>query len=247
MKIYCLVASLLVLSGCSARPWRVKDSAAYSGTRSTEVYVVSHGWHTGLVVPSEKIFESLPELKQKFSQFAYIEFGWGDKDFYQAEEITSGLILRAIFWPTESVVHAAAVPENAEKYFRHSDVKKLCLNENEINSLGRFISNSFHRNKGGKVIAMKNGTDQDNQFYKGVGKYYLLNTCNKWTAKGLQSIGMSISPTFRLTAGSIIDYLNRETIAQTRAAASDSPLRCSLAGDSTDTTSLTPPKSMILR
>jgi len=42
-----------------------------------------------------------------------------------------------------------------------------------------------------------------------------MNTCNKWTAKGLKSAGMDISPTFKLTADSIMDYLkeNRQALA----------------------------------
>ncbi len=34
-----------------------------------------------------------------------------------------------------------------------------------------------------------------------------MNTCNTWTAKGLKSAGMDISPTFKLTADSIMDYM----------------------------------------
>ena len=53
----------------------------------------------------------------------------------------------------------------------------------------------------------KNGLYGDSQFYKGVGDYHLMNTCNKWTAKGLESAGMDISPTFKLSAGSVMDYI----------------------------------------
>ncbi|MFB8829603.1 hypothetical protein ACE0DR_10225 [Azotobacter sp. CWF10] len=31
-----------------------------------------------------------------------------------------------------------------------------------------------------------------------------MNTCNKWTAKGLRSAGVDIFPAFKLTAGSIM-------------------------------------------
>ena len=73
-----------------------------------EVYVVNHGWHTGFVVPTSFIHKAVPELKHRFENAPYIEFGWGDNEFYQAEEITSGVTLKAIFLPTDSVVHAVA-------------------------------------------------------------------------------------------------------------------------------------------
>jgi hypothetical protein len=64
---------------------------------SKEIYVVSHGWHTGFVVPASTIESRLPQLRDRFANAPYIEFGWGDKGFYQAKEITSGLTLQAIF------------------------------------------------------------------------------------------------------------------------------------------------------
>ena len=57
------------------------------------------------------------------------------------------------------------------------------------------------------MVELESGIYGNSQFYKGVGDFYLMNTCNKWTAKGLKSAGMDISPTFKLTADSIMDYL----------------------------------------
>ena len=82
-----------------------------------EVYVVNHGWHTGFVIPASGIHQLIPELKNRFGNAPYIEFGWGDNEFYQAEEISSGITLKAIFLPTASVVHAVAVSHKADKYF----------------------------------------------------------------------------------------------------------------------------------
>lgn len=149
----------------------------------------------------------MPELKDRFGDIRSIEFGWGDKGFYQSKEITSGLTLRAIFWPTESVVHAVSVPQGVYEYFPSSDIKELCLNNEELESLVSFISNSFSKSIDGKVKELKNGIYGNSQFYKGVGDYYLMNTCNKWIAKGLRSTGMDISTTFTLTASSVIGYL----------------------------------------
>jgi uncharacterized protein (TIGR02117 family) len=171
--------------------------------------VVSHGWHTGFVVPTTAILTKIPKLKQRFGEVSYIEFGWGDKGFYQAREITSGLTIKAIFWPTDSVVHAVAVPVKAADYFRNSEIEDLCLSDREFSSLIEFISGSFYRDGSGDIQTMKKGIYGDSQFYKGVGNFYLMNTCNSWTAKGLKSTGMNITPTFKLTAGSIMNYLSK--------------------------------------
>jgi uncharacterized protein (TIGR02117 family) len=208
MRKNILLLFLVMLCGCSARPYVVKSQKTFTGLGSNEVYVVSHGWHTSFVVPAKYIQTEIPKLKNRFGNTQYIEFGWGDRGFYQAQEITSGLTIRAIFWPTESVVHAVSVSEDPYRFFSTSEVERLCLSGNELSSLVGFIVNSFYKDTKGEVVGLKSGIYGDSQFYKGVGDYYLMNTCNKWTAKGLRSTGMNISPTFKLTAGSVMSYVN---------------------------------------
>ncbi|GAA3537724.1 hypothetical protein GCM10022394_16670 [Zobellella aerophila] len=149
----------------------------------------------------------LPALRERFGGTPYIEFGWGEKAFYQAQEITSGLTLRAAFWPTPSVVHAVAVPHDVDAYFSSSDIETLCLTDNELSSLIEFIAGSLEKNEYGKVLPLEKGIYGNSQFYQATGDYYLMNACNQWTAKGLKSIGMDIYPMFKLTAGSVINYL----------------------------------------
>ena len=185
-------------------------AAEIDKSAENEVYVVNHGWHTGFVLPASDIQQVIPELKQRFENAPYIEFGWGDNEFYQAEEITSGVTLKAIFLPTDSVVHAVAVTRKADKYFKHSEVEKFCLEDSEFISLIDFISNSFYREESGNILNLNNGIYGDSQFYKAKGNFHIFNTCNKWTAKGLESAGMNISSTFKLTAGSIMNFLSRE-------------------------------------
>ena len=101
---------IIILTGCSVKPYIVSYAEKFEGSGQNEVYVVSHGWHTGFVIPAHEIQRVIPELEQQFGDTPYIEFGWRDNGFYQAKETTSGLILRAIFWPTELVLYSVAVP-----------------------------------------------------------------------------------------------------------------------------------------
>ena len=210
LKIILLIITVSILSGCSAKPYFVKHNENNLSQSNVTVFVVSHEWHTGFVVPVDMISNKIPELKKRFISAKSIEFGWGDKGFYQANEITSRLTLRAIFWPTDTVIHAVAVPGDVFEYFPNSEIIPINLNQKEYENLIQFISNSFQRDHKGNVTALKNGIYGNSQFYAGVGSYYLLNTCNVWTAKGLKSSGSKINTTFKLTAGSIMNYLRSE-------------------------------------
>ncbi len=210
MRITPFLLLLFALSGCLFKPAIIGNSAPFSGVGTHAVHVISHGWHTSLIVPAKEIQARIPALQDQFGDVGSLEFGWGDKGFYQAEEITSGLTMRAVFWPTESVMHVVAVPQSSREYFPDSEVITFCLTDSALSSLIQFITSSFKRDDVGDVVSMKSGIYGDSQFYQGEGDYYLMNTCNKWTAKGLRSAGMKISPTFKLTADSVMDHLKNE-------------------------------------
>ncbi|NOQ14006.1 MAG: TIGR02117 family protein [Methyloprofundus sp.] len=204
MRIYLLPIFLVVLCACPTKPYALKHQDRFSGTGSNEVYVISHGWHTGFVVPAKDIQIKIPKLKNRFASSKYIEFGWGDKEFYLAKEKTSGLAIKAVFWPTESVVHVVPVSRNLFPFVPDIEVEKLCLTDDEFLSLIDFIVNSFDKDSKGEVLELQTGIVGDSQFYKGVGDYYFMNTCNNWTAKGLQSVGMNTFSLFKLTADSVM-------------------------------------------
>lgn len=216
MKYGVLFCVFMLMAACSSKPYVINyqhsnnphgeksNLVRASLKRSYVVYLVSNGWHSGFVVPAKELQSKIPALVERFGETPYLEIGWGDKGFYQAKEITTGITLKAIFWPSGSVVHVVAVPDDIESFFSGSDIEKLCLDEQGYQSLIQFISHSFARNKQEEVVSLKQGIYGDSQFYEGEGDYYMMNTCNSWTAKGLKSAGLDIFVTFKLTADSVM-------------------------------------------
>ena len=198
---------LFIVAGCSSKPFVIRQTDITVPV-SEEVYVVGHDWHTGFVIPAKAMQARIPQLAERFGDTPYLEFGWGDKGFYQAKEITSGLSMQAIFWPSESVMHVVALPEKPDTYFPKSKVEVLCLDKEQYALLISFIEQSFYKDANGSAVELKNGIYGNSQFYKSEGNYYLMNTCNKWTAKGLESAGLDISSLFKLTSDSVMTYLS---------------------------------------
>ena len=213
MKIQTLILSLFILlylSACSAEPYALKPKPEKKDALLHSIYIANHGWHTGFILSAEELNKDLPFLTMRFKNALYYEIGWGDREFYQANKVTTGLTVRTIFWPTESVVHIIAIPINPVRYFKKSELIELRLKDEAFLSLRKFISNSFKRGLDRQVIVLKKGIYGDSQFYKGEGDYYLMNTCNKWTAKGLKSAGVDLTPTFKITADSIMSILREK-------------------------------------
>lgn len=61
MRTLFLLICTLFLLGCSGMPHAITPTAAPSqDTGSNLVYIVNHGWHTGIIVPAEKMNIYLP-------------------------------------------------------------------------------------------------------------------------------------------------------------------------------------------
>lgn len=207
-----VLVSFFLLSGCSSQPCAVMpepkdDPSVFAGHW---IHVANHGWHTGIVIPAQQMNQALPELVERFGDGMWYEMGWGDKGFYQAQEITAALTLRAMFWSSGAVMHVVSIPIPVEHYFPDSEIISVQLTDAELTSLVTFIVQSFESDKDSRLITRKEGLYGDSQFYAAKGRFSVLNTCNKWTAKGLKSAGMDITAMFKLTSGSVMDYLKEK-------------------------------------
>lgn len=203
-----LILALLTFA-CSLEPHVIEHKSERVPVRDQSIFISSHGWHTGIIVPAEVANTGIPLLKQRFTETAYYEFGWGDAGFYRAEKISFGLIVQAIFWPTDAVMHVVAIPIDPASYFIGSEIVEVRLSKNELQSVLAFIKNSFEMSDSNQLLDLETGIYGDSQFYRATGNYFITNTCNKWTAKGLKSTGMDISLWFKFTATSIMDYIKQ--------------------------------------
>ena len=84
-------AWLICLAGLAACAAPGPAPRPDDGPRSRTAYVVGNGWHTAIVMPRDKAAATglLPEAAD-FPDAAYLEFGWGDRDYYPAAEKTLG-------------------------------------------------------------------------------------------------------------------------------------------------------------
>ena len=166
---------LVIFTGCAgSHSWQALPE---SSEDERTIFVVSHGWHTGLILPNEPL-SALLDLEKVMSESTFFEFGWGDADFYQAEGITSGITLKAILWPTESVLHVVSIREDPRFRFRNSDVVEVRLNRQGLARLVDFVSSSFYRTSDAQLVPLGSGLYHHSHFFRATGGYQLTNNCN---------------------------------------------------------------------
>jgi len=172
---------------------------------SRVVYLVAHNWHTGFVLSAEDVYPLLPQLRKRFGEMQFFEFGWGDRRYYQSESSALSEKLLAVLVPSGSTMLVLGLAEKPVRTADSDQIIELTLENEGYQSLLKFINNSFYKNRQNCIEEQKSGRFDNSHFYRGAGLYHLFNTCNKWTAKGLKEAGIELSPTFKLSAASVMD------------------------------------------
>ncbi|MGB0291655.1 MAG: TIGR02117 family protein [Luteolibacter sp.] len=204
---------LLLLSSCKTYPIATTPSASgFKEPKSHALFVVSHGKHTGLIVDGDSVNQQLPALAELFGQPAYYEIGWGDAGFYRSPKVTSGLAINAIFMPTPAIIHVVALNEHPQEAFPFSEVVSLNVSPTHYRQMLGFIDSSFKRNDEQKIIHQGPGIYGQSAFYDAIGRYYLFNTCNKWTAKGLRSAGLPVEAVTPITSSDVMNQVRENSV-----------------------------------
>ncbi len=173
------------------------------------VHVVDNGWHTGIIVPARDFPHARELGTDYFRGKQWLEFGWGDAEFYQAKEISAGLALRALFWPTEAVMHVYGFNGDPARVFRKNKIVALHLTEPGYRKLLDGLRGGFARDARGQVTPLKPGLYGRSHFYRGTGSYSVMRTCNTWIAEVLAAGGVAIDPDDAARASDVMWQLRR--------------------------------------
>jgi len=197
---------LVIIVFCCACAGSVKDS--YRGEPAASVYLVSHGKHAGIAIRRADVPSGIWPESADFPEAEYLEVGWGDWDYYQAQEIGLWITLKAAFWPTASVLNVVGFRGPVQVYYPYSEIIEIQPSRKSLERLVLYIHDSYLRN--GKSRAEPLGTPYGNsRFYPAVGKFDIFNTCNVWVARGLRYAGYPITPSFAITAGNLMSQASR--------------------------------------
>ena len=176
--------------------------------RSQVVYVVRRGWHTGVAIAAADWPRRDWPLLSSFADARYLEFGWGDAAFYQADKPTLGMTLAAVLWPSPTVMEVVplqtAPPAGTDDY----ESVAVHVTDAELKAIAASLDASFaqplsptektYRTAGGEA-----------RFYHARGKFYLFRMCNRWTSELLELAGCAVSPRLAMTAGQVIKAAKR--------------------------------------
>jgi uncharacterized protein (TIGR02117 family) len=160
------------------------------------IYLVSHGWHAGIVVKRVDIPEGVWPEQDDFPESEYLEIGWGDRTYYMTPEAHWGVAFKAALWPTQSVLHIVGFNDTLPVYFPSSEIIQIQLSALGFERLIRFIADSYAKDETGHAILLGPGLYGKSRFYLSRETYHGFKTCNVWTAWALHASGFPITPIF---------------------------------------------------
>jgi hypothetical protein len=71
VKAACIFLLSLGLAACSGKPYSVEPADGSVAVRANRLFVASHGWHTGIILPASQLNALVPELASRFGNVAY--------------------------------------------------------------------------------------------------------------------------------------------------------------------------------
>ncbi len=168
-------------------------------------YIVQEYWHTGIIVETALVPDSLWPSVMQFRNHRYIDIGWGEEFFYQEPETNAFHALRAVLWPTPSAIRVHGFRTEPSLYYgTYATLFKIKATPEEFYHLIKFIANSFKYDDDGNIIP-----SHTSSFFKAKRNYHLFRTCNTWVCKGLSSSGYRVRYRAVITRRQLVRQVRR--------------------------------------
>ena len=218
MRWLCVVCVVMLLSACNSPIQSLYPPSLSTASSQPDsdlaVYVTSNHWHAGFVLRLADMPESVRSKFAAFHEYPYVEVGWGSDIYYRAKEpnILTGLC--AAFCSPRGVMHVVGITPDPEEHYgnRRCELYRVRVSRAGYDALLKYVCEMFDVGADGTPQKVQDGLYAFSQFYRAHGAYFVLHTCNHWTADGLRKTGFPITPMYAFTADNLCEQIREEGI-----------------------------------
>ena len=200
-----LFFSIFLFSAAAVEDW----TCARSQAPCRSVSVVYDSWHAAIVLRTDDLSRDiLPELED-FPGARFVEFSWGDQDYFPDPNAGVLMALKAAFWSSGSVLHVVGFDKDPGQFYPRATISELRLSAHAYDRLVGFIARSFARPPQNMRASARNGLFSFSRFYPSPRKFSLSTTCNTWVAQALQAAGLPVAPGMVISAAQLAEQLDK--------------------------------------
>jgi hypothetical protein len=188
--------SLVAILGCGCVG---PKQGLFPADGSKTVYVVHRGMHAALVVHREDIPAGVWPSHLAAPAKQFIEMGWGDNEGYRFPW-TSRIVVRALFWPTPSVIYMNSFDKPVTEHFSDvaEEIIELNLSDAGFARMCAYFQRYYRLNDSGQPVAL------GNDFYAARESYHAFQNSNHWAARALREAGCPITSFYAITAHNVM-------------------------------------------
>lgn len=195
--------TLLAVAGCGPTAevaWPPVDAGPLK-----PVWVVRHGWHTRVAVRRADVDPASWPESRELGEVAYLEAGWGDRDFYPKPDPSLLDAIDPVIRPTPAALHVGGFDVPPPRFLPGVPVVRLEVPAPGVDRLARFIHRHYEPGPDGRPVRIRAGHYERSWFYLARGRYHaLFNNSNHWTARALRAAGVPVSRSGAATAGGVL-------------------------------------------
>jgi uncharacterized protein (TIGR02117 family) len=203
-----IVLAIVALAVATARPGDPALWPPKPDDPSTEIFVVSHGYHAGIAIATTVLAAAAREsgdtalglVAERFGGYPFVEFGWGEQDFYASvptvADLKIGLAVKALFKPdNKSVLHVVGLPDTPRRVFASADIVGVPLSEAGLGRMLSALDTSFSLGDApGRLQVIGRGLYGPSLFFRANGAFHIFSVCNHWVADMLSAAGLPVTP-----------------------------------------------------
>ncbi len=204
------VSLALVAGGCAASPGRIDriaDASFRPGAGPESLIVVQRDWHTDIALPIDEVTGALGGLGARYPGVRFLEFGFGDRAYYQSHDTSVGQQIAALF-PGPGVILLTALRVPPEQAFGADHVATLHMTAEQIDGVISFLERSLTRGPGnGAFQRLDDGPYPGSAFYASNDTYDLFHNCNRWTLEAVMSSRLPVRQPAAIFAGEVMPQI----------------------------------------
>jgi uncharacterized protein (TIGR02117 family) len=156
------------------------------------VYLVKHGWHTDIAIPSPELRGNMTIFQQIFPGVKILVFGFGKRTFVTAPVHTIGDLVVGPF-PGAGMLLVTGLSTTPDVAYNDGVTATLDLPAGGAERLSDFIWKTLKK-ANGAPLELRPGFFPGSIFYRTETRYADSRTCNTWTADALAAAGLNINP-----------------------------------------------------